>query len=641
MSLSEARHLLTEGQSESNHGRCLDLLRRALDSAQREPDPGSSAPVKAAVLSEMAANQLDPRARRRTWLRAIDVLERALTATGSNATVVGQYADVVVDASQDPFSDLHDTVVRAKLAKARELLHEATRAETEQQAPVRAYLLSRLSAVRRAQALSQLVFRDRRLEFLDAKAATELARTLDASNKGVQLELALCHWALSRHADTDQQYASDLRKAEAAFLLARDSDLGDLGSLSLARFFRMTYQAPRAVDEFLALTGKVQHRRRLLRETPIFAEAVQHLWYTGYPLVHVTPLLDESVRLLSTAVDSGCVYARHVVDLAMLCAMRGDVQSADTILTRDLVARGNRLDWNGLAAAITSPRMLNAPVEDLPGLGVALGLNSAVVLNKLATYCRDFLSDVDLALTFYNASLRLEPRSAMALTNKARVLLDRGAPYDRREIRGLLDRAKAYSDRRYTWWRHELNRLIAATGGDASTGVGGNPSDTALQSFRGRRLAFHQIEAISNPNERGLKFERFIVGLVSVSFTEWAGSHRSPGAQNDGFFVHRQTPFRVETKWIASPVEPAVLREFASRIELPGMGGCFISMSGFSESAVKYCQTLVRRRCLLLIDGDDIRSVVEGDFSLLDMIDFKYMSFFKVEDPYAKFQRRA
>lgn len=641
LSPQAARLLLSEAQSELNHSRCLGLLRRALAAAEAEVTKSSSPLTAIAVLCEMAVTEMDPRARRAAWMRAIRLLERSIAATSEPHELLGRYADVVVDASQDSFSDLYDTVIRGQLAQARRLLHDATRSASQLLPSRRAYFLSRLSAVRRAQALTQLGFRERRLEFLEAKGIAEFALTIDPSNSGVHLELANCHWALSRHAETDQQYALGLRQAESAFLSVLDQDLLDFGRLSLARFYRLTYQASRAADEFLVISARTQHRRRLLRETPILAESVQHLWYTGYPTAHVIPLIEEAVTLLSAAVDSGCSYARHVIDLAMLHAMRGDLQTADTILTRELITKERRLDWNALAEAITSPKLLHASTSDLAGLGVALGINSPVILNKLATYCRDFLSDSELALTFYKASLQLDPRSAMSLTNKARLLLDGGDPSDFREVRGLLDRAKAYADRRYTWWRHELNRLIVAKGDDLSHPAIGRPSETASQSFRGRRLAFHQIESTANPNERGLQFERFIVDLISVSFTEWDGSHRSPGAQNDGFFVHRQKPFRVETKWIASPVDASVLREFASRTELPNMGGCFISMSGFSETAVEYCRTMVRSRCLLLLDGEDIRSVVEGDLSFIDLVDFKYISFFKREDPYAKVRRRA
>ncbi len=348
----------------------------------------------------------------------------------------------------------------------------------------------------------------------------------------------------------------------------------------------------------------------------------------------------QAIELLTSAVDSGCTYARHIVDLATLQAMQGDSGLADTILTRELLTKNQRFDWNTIVNKITSPEFLNARTEDLLGHGFALGLNSPVTLNKLGTYCRDFLGDRELALVFYNASLKLDRKSSMALTNKARLLLDRGNPQDFKEVDSLLSRAKLYADRRYTWWRHERNRLIEAKGGSIQAPSTGGKTEGALHSFRQRRLAFHSIAAITDPNKRGLEFERFIAHLIAVSFTESEGSHRSPGAQNDAFFVHRQTPFRVEVKWLTPNVEPAVLREFASRIDLPNMAGLFISMSGFADSTVEYCRSVKRQHCLLLVDGDDICSVVEGDVSFLDLVDFKYLTFYKDENPYAKFKRR-
>ncbi|HVS80948.1 MAG TPA: restriction endonuclease [Pyrinomonadaceae bacterium] len=642
MTLGKAAVLLAQAQAEQSQAATQKLLYQALNLALASIRSGKEdkTRVAARVLAEIAVTEMSPSRRRRAWTGAIRILGQTSKDKEVPGTV-GLYADIVIDASQDPYADLYEEFVRSRLASARKRLNALTRSDCRLPALQQGYLLARLSAVRRAQALTQLSFSDRRHAFLEALDIVNYAIAIQPKSAPVQLELANCYWALSRYAESDEQYASDLAKTEQAFVSARDSADLEVAGYSLARFYRLTHQAPRACDEFAGLISRVRHRRRLLRESYIFAEAVQHLWYIGHPEEHIKPLLAQAIELLTAAIDSGCLYARHIVDLATLHAMQGDSGFAETILTRELVTKNQRFDWNTIVNAITSSKFLEARVGDLPGLGFALGLNSPVILNKLGTYCRDFLADRELAGVFYSASLRIDRRNSITLTNKARLLLDLGDPQDFKEVRALLDRAKVYADRRYTWWRHELNRLILAKGGNAQGSEKREPSKGALISFRQRRLAFYNIDSMSDPNERGLKFEHWFADLIAVSFTEYVGSHRSPGAQNDAFFFHKSIPFRVEAKWEAKPVPAKPLREFNSRIQLPVMAGVFISMSGFKKAAVDYCRTIMRERCLLLMDGDELRSVVEGDVSLLDLVDFKYVSFLIKENPYARFKRRA
>lgn len=308
--------------------------------------------------------------------------------------------------------------------------------------------------------------------------------------------------------------------------------------------------------------------------------------------------------------------------------MSGEIENSKNILSSELILDKSHFDWNKVVEIVLS----NQSISSLASKGFALGLTSENSLNKLGTYAKDFLNDLKMAHVFYRTAQKISPNNPIVLNNIAGLLIELNDESSYQEIHRLLDKAKIFADRRFTWWQINLNKLYKVKGKEYKPKVRSLlKSKGATYSFYDRRLEYYKIEKIQDHNERGREFERYINELISISFTESLGSHIAPGLQIDVFFIHRGLPFRVEVKWYKPALETKYMREFLGRLELASLHGVFISMSGFTENAINHAKRMMTRKCILLLNKTDILKVVEGELSFNNLIDLKYINFYTQE----------
>ncbi|MBK6767594.1 MAG: restriction endonuclease [Ardenticatenales bacterium] len=566
-------------------------------------------------------------------MKAVDTLSQAIQLN-IHFELVSQFADTVVDAYYDSYADIAASVLRTQLARASRQIHEMLGPSHVLSDIQQSALLSKLALVLRVKAISQLSFGDRHEPLERALRTAEKAVSLDPSNPGARLEFANCYWGLTRYAASDTDYMQQVSLSEEQYLEAVKTTRNEMADLSLARFYRLTFQTSKACDTYAATRSYISNRRLLLREAHIFAEASQNLWYRDYPESYLNPYLVDAIRDTQSAIDSGFGYARHIVNLAVLYAMTGDMDGSQTILASGAGA-GTVPSTGTHLRAWLQMMYCRQMATTSQTRGLALGLTDPMVLNRLGTYMIDFQAKPDVALAFYNAAERLAPKSAIILTNKARLLISAGDRSRVDEVERLLQRASSYADRRFTWWRAYRN-TVAEWRGRSPRPKAGRASVDLGSSFLTRRAAFHRIEALASPNDRGLQFERFVAAIIKTSFTTSSGSHTIPGAQHDAFFMHQDKPFLVEVKWESSPVDPGTMREFIGGLDVVGLNGVFISMRGFGVEAVNSVKKQMTNRCILLIDGEEMRQVVEGAIPFNQLVDFKYFHFYRNRDPYRK-----
>ena len=461
------------------------------------------------------------------------------------------------------------------------------------------------------------------------KALRTSQKAIDVNEKDswALLELGNCYWALARHQGTDEEYTNYLLKAESCF---KESSIhsNEVAAIGLAKFYRLTYQASKACDTFLAVSTFASDKRTLLRESYILAEATQNLWYSKYPSSYLSSIMKDSIKFLELAINAGYNHSRIIIDLCILYAMSGEIENSKNILSSELILDKSHFDWNKVVEIVLS----NQSISSLASKGFALGLTSENSLNKLGTYAKDFLNDLKMAHVFYRTAQKISPNNPIVLNNIAGLLIELNDESSYQEIHRLLDKAKIFADRRFTWWQINLNKLYKVKGKEYKPKVRSLlKSKGATYSFYDRRLEYYKIEKIQDHNERGREFERYINELISISFTESLGSHIAPGLQIDVFFIHRGLPFRVEVKWYKPALETKYMREFLGRLELASLHGVFISMSGFTENAINHAKRMMTRKCILLLNKTDILKVVEGELSFNNLIDLKYINFYTQE----------
>ena len=122
---------------------------------------------------------------------------------------------------------------------------------------------------------------------------------------------------------------------------------------------------------------------------------------------------------------------------------------------------------------------------------------------------------------------------------------------------------------------------------------------------------------------RGLSFEAFIERLFLAYGCEVErGKHRE-GEQID-LFVHR--PFRalVECRWQAKPVGVPAVTGLVAKLtrDRPSIvSGIYISMSGFTSTAVKEAADHARDRVVILFDQDDVLDLIKGETHVADLFE--------------------
>lgn len=142
--------------------------------------------------------------------------------------------------------------------------------------------------------------------------------------------------------------------------------------------------------------------------------------------------------------------------------------------------------------------------------------------------------------------------------------------------------------------------------------------------MRQRLLAweFAQLEQRDDPHGRGRAFEHLVEHVFQQAHF---AVRRNPGAaaprQTDLFASFEDYDYLIEVKWQQSPVDVADIDSLRSRLDRTPSHviGVFVSMSGFTETALQVVQNR-HLRMLLLLDSTDIRTVVDEPWRLWPLL---------------------
>jgi hypothetical protein len=130
-----------------------------------------------------------------------------------------------------------------------------------------------------------------------------------------------------------------------------------------------------------------------------------------------------------------------------------------------------------------------------------------------------------------------------------------------------------------------------------------------------------------SPQRRGYDLERWLADLFAAFELEYRPSYRSPHEQVDGAFDYKSFTYLVEARWRARLPDAGDLADFKMKVDgkLESTRGVFVSMAGFDQAVVDYFMGMARgaRNNLLLVDGQDLALVVQGQVALPDALDYK------------------
>lgn len=126
-----------------------------------------------------------------------------------------------------------------------------------------------------------------------------------------------------------------------------------------------------------------------------------------------------------------------------------------------------------------------------------------------------------------------------------------------------------------------------------------------------------------NSQRRGYLFENFLKKLFKKEGIEVTEPFKIMGEQIDGSIKYEGEHYIIEAKWHDKWSSSDSLYQFAVKVEGKMYGrGLFISINGFSPESV---QALITGKALrtILVDGGDLVLIIEGMYTLKEMLDNK------------------
>ncbi len=625
----EIQELISAGRFEYSLEKSNLYLTRAVTKAQTlksSQDYHISLLAKEAY-KELALNEARPSTRTELWFKALEALKWSTPAEQDQHA--SNFADLVVDICQDTFSDISNSRRHSLLKQAKIIIDKTTRETKENE--YKAIALIRKSAIIRLQAKGHTP-EDRLRLLSEAFRCSSLALEL-YQHAAIILECALVEWDLSRLQKNDKKYNEKLKHADELFNHQAVKNT-DLGPLATSRFYRLTYRYYDACLTFPQLTKSSKNRRRILRGVHIYAESAIQLSNLQYPSVVITEHLNKAMNLLELAISSGCKSAREVISLAHIRCLKDGTQAGLTVL-EDLCPKNRELSWEQVL------EMLSENIEgDLPAEGFALGITDSTALTRLGTFTNRFLKNSILAETLFRASVRMNPQDPIAQTNLARFLVKRGSSSDLKEAERIIQLAQTFADRRFSWWRPvqiELKRLKNENNLPLQNQ---NYSYTerirsfeSVQHIKKIRQHYEKLKTCEDPQLRGYELEKLVYAISSLSFGFQYPSYRierpliNKTQQIDAYIEHRNNRYRCECKWQKEKASYDDILKFEDKIDVTGVSGIFISMSGFTEQAIKKTWELRANKAIILIDGEEVDLLMTGSMHFDDILTIKRRAF--------------
>jgi len=283
----------------------------------------------------------------------------------------------------------------------------------------RAELLATRSKCRRA--LATVLHRraqrsaetDRRVRSLRKEALQDAQRAQETHpSEFTLLEYALALFAISSSPNSTNATAGLEILAKLAVEPANV-----LASYEYVRQLKLRHRHLDAMNAFAQLAAIESDRRRFAASLTFFVGAVLGLYYEGSDPSAVEAAATDAITWLQEAIAAGHHRAREIVDYCFLLAIAGNSIEQFTAPLREITNDG-RVDWS-----IVGQLSFHASRgEESLREALLLGLEDALLWNRMGTLHLDFSHDPEKAVTFYDQAIRLDPRSPIYHFNKAKAL---------------------------------------------------------------------------------------------------------------------------------------------------------------------------------------------------------------------------
>lgn len=145
-----------------------------------------------------------------------------------------------------------------------------------------------------------------------------------------------------------------------------------------------------------------------------------------------------------------------------------------------------------------------------------------------------------------------------------------------------------------------------------------------MQQLRDEFVAMSMVKSKEEIQRRGYDLEELLAQLFETHEITYRRPYRVKNEQIDGHFRYKGFDYLVEAKWRANPPTEADLVALKRKVEkkLESTRGLFVSMAGFRPEVI-YEFTRGESSNIILMDGQDLILVLEGQISLVDALELK------------------
>ncbi|AXG69632.1 hypothetical protein KORDIASMS9_01857 [Kordia sp. SMS9] len=583
-------------------------------------------------LSELAKVEYNAKERTLTWNLLLKKLRDFSNSSPKSENTIMICCDSIISYIQEPFIDKDNQLIRKTLTMLKGKIDSIIKDKGVLQS---AELLIKKAAILRHFAYFQVTNDSKKIAIEQALRCVEKSISISDETWYAYNELGNCYRQFSNFAKKIFIYNERIGLAEESLKHSQHIEITVHNTIALCILYKETYQTAPFIEAFKTYEKIEKNRRRFLKNSFLLAEVVTNMYFSKYPKEMLDEYLDKADSILNEAINAGYSDARIISNLAYIKAAKGEISVGKYVLKTLNHSNTSTFDWNNIIETLD----LIKHSEDLFAQGFVLGIDDSNIWNKLGSFAINFLDDIDLGIKMYNVALSFNKSNPIVLTNLARALLK--TPLNEaviEEAEYYISKAAALSNFRFQWWREVREEIHAIQ----SESFEVETIQPLKKKFNFSKIAdlykyFLFLKEMKDPQKRGYEFEKLIKSYFKISLGNSIGSHRitaSSSMQIDGAFYFQKEFYRVEIKWTKSKSDHTDINDFYFKLNTIGVTGLFISMNGFTDSAINRVKSLKKEVKILLMDGDEIEKTLKGSPTFDEAIRVKQLYFYLEDNPY-------
>lgn len=139
-----------------------------------------------------------------------------------------------------------------------------------------------------------------------------------------------------------------------------------------------------------------------------------------------------------------------------------------------------------------------------------------------------------------------------------------------------------------------------------------------------RKLFYAMVQSTGDPQDRGYGLEELLADLFDLHEIPYRRPYRTSAEQIDGHFKFEDFDYLVEARWRTGPPTAADLTHFKAKVDkkFQSTRGLFFSIVPFRPEVLVYL-TQSATSNILVMDGEDLSLILEGQISLTDALELK------------------